>query len=240
MSAAFLIAKRELASYFRSRLGAAIIAGALVADGLYFYWSGLSERKLSAEVLQSFFYGASGTTMIAALLLAMRLVAEERQLGTMTLLNTAPVRDRDVVLGKYLSALAMLALLTALTAYMPALIFVNGKVSGGHIAVGYFGLLLLGSATVALGLFGSALARSQVMALVIGAVLLVPLVLMWGLARASDPPLNALLARLAIHHDNFRPFMQGVLQLDRALYYVVVTGFFLLASTKVLEARRWR
>ncbi len=240
MSRALLIARRELAATLSSRLGATIIAGALLVDGLYFYWFGLSERKLSAEVLQSFFYGVSGTTMIAGLLLAMRLIAEERQLGTMTLLNTAPLRDRDIVLGKFLSALTMLALLTVLTAYMPALIFVNGKVSVGHIVVGYVGVLLLGAATIALGLLGSALARSQVMALVIGALLLVPLVLLWGLARASDPPLNAVLARLAIHHDNFRPFMQGILELDRALYYLALTAFLLLASTKVLEARRWR
>jgi ABC-2 type transport system permease protein len=66
------------------------------------------------------------------------------------------------------------------------------------------------------------------------------MVLMWLAARVVEPPLNSFLARLALHHENFRPFMQGVLELRGVVYYVAVTYFFLLASTKTLEARRWR
>lgn len=240
MSAALLIARREGYGYLRSPLGAAVVAAALLVNGLLFYWYGLTEKRLSAEVLQEFFYGASGTTMLASLVLSMRLLAEERQTGTITLLNTAPVTDRSVVLGKFLSAFGMLALLTVLSLYMPALIFVNGKVSLGHIAVGYLGLLLLGAAATAIGLFASALARSQVLAVLVAAAILAPLVLLWMVARAVDPPFNTFLAALALHHENFRPFMLGTLKLSSVAYYLVVTFFFLLAATKVLEARRWR
>lgn len=240
MSAALLIARREGYGYVRSPLGAAVVAAVLLVNGLWFYWNGLTERRLSAEVLQEFFYGASGTTMVAALLLSMRLVAEERQTGTLVLLNTAPVRDSSVVVGKFLSAFGVIALMTALTLYMPALIFVNGKVSVGHIAVGYLGLLLLGAASTAIGLFASALARSQVLAVLLGAAILAPLLLLWMVARAVDPPFNTFLAALALHHENFRPFMMGTLQLGSVAYYLVMTFFFLLAATKVLEARRWR
>ena len=155
MTKALLIARREMGAYARSPLGAVIIAGALLIDGILFYYWGLSQKMLSAEVLSEFFYAASGITMAAGIILSMRLIAEERQTHTFTLLNTAPVRDSEIVLGKYLSAFGMLALLTVLTLYMPALIFVNGKVSIGHIAVGYLGLLLVGSATIAIGLFAS-------------------------------------------------------------------------------------
>lgn len=239
MSAALLIARREALAYLRSPLGAVIVAAALLVDGLWFYAFGLSEKKLSADVLQEFFYGASGTTMIAALALTMRLVAEERQTGSFTLLNTAPIPDGAIVLGKFISVMGMLKLLTLLTVYMPLLIFVNGKVSVGHILVGYLGLLLLGAASAAIGLFASALARSQVVALIVGAAILGTLILLWIVARASDPPLQAFLGRLAFHHENFRPFLQGVLQLDRVAYYLAVTFFFLLAATRALEARRW-
>lgn len=240
MSRVLLVARREMLAYLRSPLGAVVVAAALLIDGLYFYWQGLTEKLLSAQVLFQFFYGVSGTTMGAALVLAMRLVAEERQTGTMTLLNTAPIKDREIVLGKFLSAFGVIVVMTLLTVYMPLLIFVNGKVSVGHIVVGYAGILLLGSAATAIGLFASTLARSQVVALVLGAAILVPLLLLWEVARAVDPPLNTFLAALALHHKNQLPFMQGILQLQGIVYYLAVTWFFLLAATKTLEARRWR
>jgi ABC-2 type transport system permease protein len=240
VSTSLLIARREAYAYLRSPLGAAIVAGVLLIDGLYFYWSGMNRKLLSAEALQEFFYGASGTTMIAAVILSMRLLSEERQTGTFTLLSTAPVRDVEIVIGKFLAAFVVLVVMTALTAYMPLLVGVNGKVSLGHVLVGYLGLILLGSAATAIGLFASALARSQVVAAIIGAALLGVLILQWMVAKAVDPPLNAFMSGLALHHENFRPFMQGILELKTVVYYVIVTYFFLLAATKVLEARRWR
>jgi len=240
MSRVLLIARRELFAYLRSPLGTVILAAALLVDGIYFYALGLSEKLVSADVLREFFYGASGSTMIASLFLSMRLFAEERQTGTLVLLNTSPIKDWEIVAGKFLSAFAVIGALTLLTAYMPALIFVNGKVSIGHILVGYAGLLLLASAAIAIGIFGSALARSQVVAIIISAVILVSFLALWKVARAADPPLNRFLSALALHHDNFRPFMLGRLEFGRVAYYVAMTYFFLLASTKVLEARRWR
>ncbi len=121
MKQSLLIARRELYAYVRSPLGAIIIAGALLLDAILLYWSGLSAGKASAEVLQLFFYNTSGVTMAAALFLSMRLLAEERQAGTMTLLNTAPVRDSEIVAGKFLAAFGMIAVMTALTFYMPPL-----------------------------------------------------------------------------------------------------------------------
>ena len=79
MSQALLIARRELYAYLRSPLGAVIVAGALLMDGVLFYVEGLSQKLLSAEVLQKFIYNASGITMIAGVLLSMRLLAEEQQ-----------------------------------------------------------------------------------------------------------------------------------------------------------------
>ncbi len=240
MSAALLIARRELGSYLRSWLAPAIVSGALLIEGILFYWIGLGQKLLSADVLFQFFYNTSGVTMVAALVLSMRLLAEERQTGTLVLLNTSPVSDRDIVIGKFLGAFTILAITILLSVYMPAWIFVHGKVAIGHMVVGYVGLLLLGAAVTSIGLFGSALARSQVVALIIGAALLAVMILLWAVAKASEPPLNEYLSRLALHHENFRPFMQGILEPTRVVYYLIVTYAFLFGSTKVLEARRWR
>jgi ABC-2 type transport system permease protein len=240
MSAALLIAWRELRAQLRSPFGYIVAAALLLIDGLLFQGWALAGAKLSAEVLHQFFYVASGTTMVACILLSMRLLAEERQTGTLVLLNTAPLRDRDIVLGKFLSAFLFVVLLTALTAYMPALIFVNGKVSVGHIFVGYIGLVLLAAAATAIGLFGSALASTQVLAAIIGAAMLVTMLVLWLVAIVTDPPIKGFLASLALHNERQEPFMMGRLELDNVVYYVAVTYCFLLASIKTLEARRWR
>jgi ABC-2 type transport system permease protein len=241
MSTALLIARREFSSYFRSWIGPALMAGTLLVDGLLFYWlNGLDQKRLSGEVLQQFFYNASGPTMIAAILLTIRVLAEERQTGTLVLLNTSPVKDRDIVIGKFLAAYGVLALTTLLSVYMPAWLFVHGKVAVGHIVVGYLGLLLLGAAITAIGVFGSALASSQVVALVVSAVIAAVFVLLWMVAKATEPPLNQYLGSLAVHHENFRPFMQGILQPSGVIFYLVFTYAFLFASVKVLEARRWQ
>jgi ABC-2 type transport system permease protein len=241
MSLAFLIARREFASYFRSWIGPCLVAGMLLVDGLLYYlYTGLDRKALSGEVLQQFFYYTSGVTMIASILITMRVLAEERQAGSLVLLNTSPVKDRDIVIGKFLAAYGVLALATLLSVYLPAWLFVHGKVAIGHIVVGYVGLLLLGAALTSIGVFGSALANSQVVALVISGVLAAVFVLLWVLAKATEPPLNQFLNSLAVHHENFRPFMQGILQPAGVIFYLVFTYAFLFASVKVLEARRWQ
>lgn len=240
MKHSFLIARRESLAYIRSPLGAAVVAGLLLIDGLLFYWFGLSQRLLSAEVLRAFFYNSSGVLMIAAVLLSMRTIAEERQTGTFTLLSTAPVREREIVIGKFLSAYGMVALLTLMTAYMPAMIFVNGKVSVGHILVGYLGLLLLGAASTAIGVFSSALVRSPIVAGIVAAAIHGVMILFWAVAHASAPPLKELVAAMSLHHNNQFPFTNGILQGQSVAYYVAVTYVFLLAASRLLEARRWR
>ncbi len=240
MTRVLLLARREFLAYVRSPLGAVVVAAALLLDGLWTYHFGMAEKHLSAEVVQEFFYAASGTTMAAALFLAMRLLAEERQTGTITLLNTSPIRDHEIILGKFLSAYAVICLMTVLTIYHPLWIMLRGKVSIGHVLIGYAGVLLLGAAALAIGVFASALARSQVVAVIVGAAILAVMILLWMVARAADPPLNTFINAAALHHNNFMPFKIGVLQLDAIIYYLAVCYFFLLAAIQVLEARRWR
>lgn len=240
MSRILLLTHRELRAAFRSPIAAVVVAAMLLIEGILFYYAALTQKLLSAEVLEKYIEYASGLTMIASVALSMRVIAEERQTGTMVLLNTSPISTREVVVGKFLACLAIILLATLLSLYMPALIFINGKVSIGHIFVGALGLLLLGSATSAIGLFASALSKSQIVAALLGALFTGAILVMWVLAKATEPPLNEFFGALALHHENFRPFMNGTLNLGSVMYYLAVTYFFLLAATKTLEARRWR
>ncbi|HZD03774.1 MAG TPA: ABC transporter permease, partial [Longimicrobiales bacterium] len=192
-----------------------------------------------AEVLARFFYTTSGLVAIAAVALSIRLVAEERQAGTLVLLSTAPVREWQIVAGKFLSAFVFLAGITLLSLYMPLLVLVNGKISWAQVGLGYLGLFLLGAAVLSVGLFASALVRSQLMAAVVASAVTGTMFLFWQLSQVLEPPFSGLFAGLAIHARHFQGFQWGILHLRDVVYYVAVTYFFLLVSTKVLEARRW-
>jgi ABC-2 type transport system permease protein len=240
MNNALIIAGRELRAYARSPIGYVAAAVTLFGEGIYFYVRGFTGALLSAEVLAFFFESASGGTMIMAAILAMRLIAGERENGTLVLLNTAPVREAEIVLGKFLAGLGFLAILALLTGYMPAMIFVNGRVSVGHIAVGYLGVILLAASSLSIALFASAVSPNQVIAALGGGALLGLFFGFFFVAQVADAPINDFFNGLAIFHVRERAFMTGVLKLDNVIYNLAVAYFFLLAATKTLEARRWR
>jgi ABC-2 type transport system permease protein len=153
MTATWLIARRELGGYLRTMSGYIIAASALFVQGILFnaLALGSDQNRLSTEVLSQFFWVYSGTIIVVSVLLSMRLVAEERQTGTIVLLSSSPVHEHEVVLGKFFSSLIFLVLITLPSVFMPLLILVNGKLSIGHVATGYLGLFLLGSACLATG-----------------------------------------------------------------------------------------
>ncbi|HEY4120129.1 MAG TPA: ABC transporter permease [Byssovorax sp.] len=241
MSAALLVARREIASYLRSTVGYVVVAAALLIEGIYFYARGLGDgARLSAEVLSTFFDGASGVTTVVSVLLTMRLVAGERENHTLVLLNTAPIKERDVVLGKWLAGFAFLSAMCALSVYMPLLVFVNGKVSVGHVLVGYFGLLELVAAEVAIGLFASSLVGTQVVAAIVAGAILAVFYMLSFLAKETDPPIKEFLAGLLLFQSRWAPSMKGLLRLENVVFTAAVAYLFLLGAVKSLEARRWR
>jgi ABC-2 type transport system permease protein len=237
-----IIFRRELGAYLKSPVGYVIAALALLVNGLLFYTQalGTDKARLSGEILSQFFYFSSGCIIAAALLLSMRLVAQERQTGTLVLLNTSPVRDSEIVIGKFLSAFAFLALITLLTLYMPLLIMVRGKISLGHVMVGYLGLLLLGGATLAIGMFTTSLAPDQLTAGLVGLVLVVVMIVLYPLAKQLNAPLRPIFEQMALHQTHFWPFMRGILHVKHVVYHFAVIYFFLLLATKTLEAKRWQ
>ena len=237
---ALYVARRDLVSYLHGMWGWAIIAAILIIDGILFNVLALGgNERMSHQVLEQFFYNTAGTTIVAAVLLTMRSFAEEKQTGTDVILETSPISDGQIVFGKWLAAMGMLTLLTVLTAYMPALIFVNGKVSIGHILVGYTGMLAMGGAAAAIGIFTSSLVKSQVVAGVLGGVVTVGLILAWYLADQTEPPFTGIIEGLALF-ENFMPFLEGRLLSSKLLYYASVAFGALFLTTRMLETRRWK
>jgi ABC-2 type transport system permease protein len=156
----------------------------------------------------------------------------------MVLLEGAPIEGGAVVFGKYLSALIFLCGMILVTIYMPLMVLVNGKVSFGHLAAGYLGLVLLGSSAVAIGTLSSSLTQNQVVAGVVGGVVLVTMLLMWKLAQVADPPLAALFSYMALWDHHFRPFMEGRIPTESVVYHLSLTALFLLLTARVQAWRR--
>ncbi|MCX6105772.1 MAG: ABC transporter permease [Proteobacteria bacterium] len=241
MGKCLLVAGRELRAYFSTWMGYVICAAALFIEGLLFnaYAVG-NQPKVSADVLADYFYFASGMTMVAGVFLAMRLLAEEKQNGTLVLFYTSPISERQIVYGKFLSALCFSLIIQLLSLYMPGLVFMVGKVSLGHLAAGYLMLTLLGACAISISLFASAISPNQLVAGVTGALFLVTFLILWMVADVVSPPLKELFGYLAIHNRHFVPFAQGIVHTRDVIYYGSVVVFFLECSVRALEARRWQ
>lgn len=235
------IARRDLAAYLHGYSGYVIVAAILFLQGLLFNaWAlGSSSARYSHEVLEQFFYLAGGFAIAASILLTMRTVAEERSSGTYVLLLGSRASDAEIILGKWLAAMAMITLLCALSLYMPALIFVNGKVALAHIAVGYLGVLGVSATSVAIGVLGSSLFKNQLAAGVFTTVILVTSIVMWLLSEITDPPFTEIVSYAALWNMHFTPFQEGRLELQSVLYYLTTTAAALFLATRVIEGRRW-
>lgn len=241
MRAISIIYRREIGHYFRSPIGWVIAAAVLLVDGILFQAFAMQGDQLSAVVLERYFYFASGIPLFAGVLLSFRLLSEERQNHSIILLKTSPVRDAEIIVGKFLAALTFLALVLVISIYMPILIKHAGKITWTQIFVGYLGLLLLGSATLAIGIFASALTRQQIVAALLGALFVSVLCFLFPLAKRLDPPVRDVLEQVDLWWIHFQNgFMRGIINLKDVVYYLAMTYFFLLLATKTLEAKRWQ
>ncbi len=241
MKAIALIARRELAAYLKTWTGYIIIAAVLAVVGLLFNGFVLGgPDKRSSEVLSQFFFLMSGGVMIPAPLIAMRLLAGDHENATINLLYSSPVKDHQIVLGKYLAAVGFLAIMTLATIYMPLMIMIHGKISFGHIFAGYLGLLLLGSSALAICTFGSSLVKSQVVAAIISSCMMVAMVTCWFIGRVTERPFSEIFTQLALFGVHFPPFQSGMIHSRDVIYFVAISYVFLFSATRVLEARRWR
>ena len=170
----------------------------------------------------------------------MRLVSEEYHSGTIETLMTVPVTDAEVIVGKFLGVMAFYAVLLLCTGVLLALMAAFGQPDPGLAAMGYLGLLLLGAAYAAVGLFTSTLTRYQLVAAIAGvAVLAAFSVGMQALVGATGEPFNRIAARLNTM-TYFRDFSRGVFDTRGVVYFVSVAALMLFLSVKTLESRRWR
>ena len=238
------IAWKELQLYFTSFLFYALAAVFLVLSGYFFYTNLgyfvlMGGMNLPLGLWQWQFLDIRGLLIVLVPLLTMRLFAEERKLGTLELLWTYPVRDVEIIAGKFVACLAVVTAMIAATVLHPVMVSRFYPVAVGPLAAGYLGLWLLAAAFVACGLAVSALTESQ---LVAGAatygVLLFFWVVTWNEAAVNDVT-RRLLVPFSLF-DRFHPFTRGAVDTQNVTYLVLFTLAFLALTFFALDARRWR
>jgi ABC-2 type transport system permease protein len=237
-----IIMRRELASYFATPLAYVFILIFLVLASLFtFYIGGFYERGQAD--MDSFFGFQPWLYLFLIPALSMRLWAEERKSGSIELLMTQPVLLWDAVLGKFLAAWAFTALALALT--FPLWLTVNylGKPDNGAILAAYLGSALLAGGFLAIGSCMSALTRNQVIAFILGvaacfAFLLAGFPMVLDLFRSWAPLalVDAIASLSFLTH--FESIAKGVIDVRDLLYFAMLIGFFLLATTIALELRK--
>ncbi|MDO8530562.1 MAG: ABC transporter permease [Dehalococcoidia bacterium] len=231
------IASKEIRTYFGSPMAYVITAVFLVICG-YFFATSLSSAFPEATT-RGFLFPAAFVLMILTPLLTMRLFAEEAKMGTLELLLTAPVQDYQVVLGKFLSSLAILAVMIAVTGYYAIILLIYGNPDAGPILSGYLGLFLLGALFLAVGVFASSLTSNQIVAAVLTFGLLL---LMWVINSAGGvfSGIPKEIFDYLSPPTHFRDFAFGVIDTKDVVYFVSIAAAFLLFTVQSVSARRWR
>ena len=230
------IYRREMQSYFYTPAAYVFVGVFLALSSIFFGVTNLASRSGNLLELMA---QMSYLWMLLSPILTMRLIAGERRQHTDQMLFASPCSLSGLVLGKFFAACTVLLLAVGATVMYALIVAVYGKLYVGETAAGYLGLILQGCAFIALDLFVSCFAKSQMTAVVagIGANLLV-----WlsdVLASAVTVKWISDFLNFISLYQRFAPFVRGQLSLSNTLYNLLFMGIMLFLSVRVLDARRW-
>jgi ABC-2 type transport system permease protein len=230
------IAERELKSYFVSPVAYVVTALFLLIAGYLFSVILLNTNEATLRYLIS---NLSVIWLFITPALTMRLLAEEARTGTIELLLTNPVRDVEVVVGKYLGVLGFLLVMVAFTLYYPALLFIFGNPDRGPMIAGYLGVILQAAAFLAIGLMASSLTQNQIVAAVLTFAILLIMWLAESVANFIGSPGSDVMRYLSVN-THLQDFSRGVIDSTHIIYFISVVAAALLFKFLSLQARRWR
>lgn len=248
-----VIAAKEIRTYFASPMAYVVSAAFLAITGFFFVAS-VSDAFAEASI-RGYLAGAVFFMIFMSPALTMRLIAEEQKLGTLELLLTSPLREFEIVFGKFIAAFVMIMIMTGLSLYFVVVLFVYGDPDIGPLLTGFLGLALYAAATLAVGLFASSLSSNQIVGLVVGSGILTALTIIDFVSARLSGLASQILDGFQLgasfsvfdldsfgvaEGGHFADFAKGVISLTDIAYYISLTAVFLLLTVLVLEARRWR
>lgn len=237
------IAAREFRSFFDSLVAYVVIGLSMLMVGLWFFvFSGGIWQIDRANFSRLFGALPYLLTVIVIPLVTMRSIAEEKRSGTLELLITMPVKDSEVILGKYIAALGMCLLLLACSALYPIAMFVwpwhLGALDWGPVWTAYLGLALFSAAGCAVGLLFSSITESQIIAFFLTATLLLLLVGIGELVQHLNNALGDIIAFVSFE-SRFEGFARGLIDTRAVVYFLSIAVVCLLVAFRSLESRKW-
>jgi len=240
----FAVMRKELRSYFAFPLVYIISGIFLMLSGWYAYTdlSFFTTISFSKDIIQNYWSMLLTDIRLGLLLtipfLTMRQFAEERKLGTVELLYTYPLRDSEILGGKFLASAVIFLMMLALTLLYPVYIYAIHSYALFPLMAGYLGLFLVGCSFIAAGLFISSLCESQVIAGIATIVFLFALwIVNWNEAAFQSGTLDVL--RMLSLFDQFNGFAKGYIELAALSYFIFFITFFLFLTMRSMEARKW-
>lgn len=244
MRNAWIVARRELGSIFVQPIAYIFAMMMTLIVGLFFSAQisfpavvGNSPPPSLGQVLNIFCFLA----IFGGPAITMRLLSEEQQMGTIELLMTLPVRDIEVVIGKFLAAFLTYVMVAALTLIFPVILLRFGNPDIGPLLSSYLGVLLWGAAILGIGILASAMSENQINAfmLAFGLTLVLYLTMIPAQLFALAPPWSTILNELSLQ-SHLAGFLNGLITAKDVLYYLTITAVSLFAAARILESRRWR
>ena len=248
------IFRKEIKSYFASPIAYLLMSVFALIFGYFFYVAvaifvsrGMESQMMGRGfpmdvnewVLRPLMMNVSVIGLFLIPMITMRLFAEEKRSGTIELLMTSPVRDWEVILGKWLAALTMYACILGTSAIHIALLFAYGQPDWRPILIGYLGLLLQGGCLLAVGTFISTLTRNQIIAAgATFAACLLLWILDWVSAYETATWAKVMGYLSVVTH--FEPFSKGVLDTKHLVFYVSMIFLGLFLTARSMESLRWR
>jgi ABC-2 type transport system permease protein len=229
------IFRREIRSYFNSPVAYVVIVVFLAIVG-WFFTSGLFVSNVAS--LRVLFELVPWVYLFFIPAITMRLLAEEKKSGTLELLTTKPVRDVEIVLGKFLAAWALLAATLLPTLLYLVTIMTLGSVDIGPVLTGYLGLMLMGSVYIAIGLLASSLTENQIVAFIVGFLVILALFMLDKVLIYVPEGLVSTFEFLGIDY-HYSNIARGVIDSRNLIYFGSILGFSLLLATVSLERRKW-
>lgn len=239
----FTIFSKEMKSYFASPLGYLVVASFFFVSTLMFYGfigSDTWRERGAVEMMRLVLMNTCFILLLVVPALTMRLFSEERRTGTIEMLMTCPVKDVEVVLGKFLAAMGLLFVMISMTLIHALILEWCGSPHWPTLLSGYLGLFLLGSAFTSMGILTSSLTKNQVLAAIFCFVSMLMLWIMdWLGEGASKPMIKDILKGLSILQP-FDDFVKGVIDVRHLVYYGSFVFFCLYLTVKSVEAKKWR
>lgn len=243
MNAMMTIARREFRSYFDSPLAYVVICLSFLGMGLMFFlFRGGFWQADKASVQGIFEYAPIGLSLLVVPVVTMRLLAEEKRTGTLEMLITLPVKDSDVILGKYVGGLGLVMTLVLATLAYPFAMFKwpwnLGPLDWGPVLAGYFGLALFSAASVAIGLLVTALTESQAIAFFITFFVLTCFWFVADVAAFLGGTFGNVLEYMSFQ-TRLEGFSRGIVDTRDVVYFLSVTALALAVAFRALERRKW-